>query len=133
MDVAFIRKDQRRRNGMDRRARLFVVMADGGRDDCDIVVVHAEFLQDLPRHQRAAVRVIGSVDGISDVVHVAGDLRKFDRLFVIAQLPQNHPRVVCGFSRVRLRMVRVSQRAEHGIAGCDICIDFLIVPDVDKP
>ena len=74
--VALICQDQRRRNRADRRRRLLIVMPDGGDNLCGLVRRKAQTRQNIEGEARAVLRVVMAVDEISDIVHIACDLRE---------------------------------------------------------
>ena len=73
--------------------------------------------------------MMGPVDGIADIMHVSGDLGKFNLMLRISEPFQDLPCLMRHMHTVRLGMVCKAQQAQIGVSFFQICIDFLILPD----
>ena len=73
-----------------------------------------------------------AVDGVANVVHVAGDLGQFPRAFGIAQRFQNVRRLHGGAGDVGERMLRIADGVHHLVRSADIGVDFRIVFNIFK-
>ena len=74
--VALVGEYERGGDLVDGRAGTLVVVADGGDDLGDLLGWHAHVVEYAEGHHRAGERMLVAVDGVADVVHVAGDFGK---------------------------------------------------------
>ena len=85
-------------------------MPNGRNDGCTICKRHIHPPQDVICKERAILGMVFTIDCISDIMHISGDLRKFDLRVSMSELlqqicrPLSHQRAMC------LRMLRIAKR-----------------------
>ena len=124
--IRLIRKDERRRQRIDRHARALIVIADGRHDSRHILSGTAETRQDLEGHHRAALRVIDPVDQIADIVQIARDLRQLHRVGVVAEGFEN---IACGLrhvGHVGKAVLRIAERDQRLVRLLNISADRFV-------
>ena len=84
-DVGFVRQNQRRRHGTDRRTCPLVVVANGSDHLGNVQGVHMQMVQQAEGHHRPALRMVDAVDQVANVVEVGRDL---DQLHLPGGVPQ---------------------------------------------
>ena len=85
VDIGLVGDDECSGNRRRRRAPLLLMVADGVHDQRALFRRHAHARQYAPRHQTAAQRMIFTVNGVADVVQIAGDVGQLMRAPVVAQ------------------------------------------------
>ena len=133
--AAYIRlvcQNQRRGNRVHRGSRLFVVVADCRDDGRDFVGLHAHIAQNRHRHNRAVVRMIGSVHTVSDIVHIARNACQLHRPRRIIQLFQNLCRRIGYLCRMPDRMLCKAQHAQIRVTLFDIRPNLSVLFNIFK-
>ena len=129
-DVGLVRQNERRRHRIDRHAGALVVIADGRRDECDLLRLEAHVVENAEGHDRAALAVIDAVDQIADVVEIARDLRQLHHPLRIAQRLQDIACLFRNSSHMRKAVLREAKGAQGSVGLRDIGMDRLVLADL---
>ena len=70
----------------------------------------------MERHEGPCMGMVYAVDTVPQIVHITGNAHKFHHVGVIAELLQDFAGRDGHFSRMLLRMVRISQGIEDLVA-----------------
>ena len=130
MHVCFIRKDERRRDVADGKPLVFVVVSDRHHHFRRFHVRHAHARQYFVREERAALRVIGAVDAVADIVQISGDFRKFHPAFVRADALKDLARPLADDARMSDRMFGKAKRFDLAFRHIHDRFNFLVVSAV---
>lgn len=128
--VGFVGDDERRRYHVLRIPRGFIMVADGGNYGDPVFNGHVRVLQQVVGQKCPVLRMMGPVNRIPDVVHVPGDFRQLDFLLGVAEPLQDFSRLLSYLHAVGLRVIRKTQLSQVGVSLLQICVDFLVLPDV---
>ena len=88
-DIRFVSQNQGCRQGVDGDSGTFVVVANGGDHEGDLIGREAHVIQDPERHNSTALAVFHSVYKIADVVKISRNFGEFHHPVRISQSFQN--------------------------------------------
>ena len=106
------------------------MIADGRRDERDLLRLKAHVVENAERHDCAALAVIDAVDQIADVVEIACDLCQLHHPLRIAQRLQDIARLLCNSGHMRKAVLREAKGAQGSIGLRDIGMDRLVLADL---
>lgn len=87
--IGFVGQNQSGTYHIHSSAGILIVMTDGGGHGDGVFQRHSQTFQNLEGENRAAVRMVISIDAVSDIVHITSNLGQFDLMFVISQIFQD--------------------------------------------
>ena len=127
VSVRLVGDDERRRDGVDDPADLLFVIADRSADLAYVVEIHAHIAQYRIAERCGGDAVVFAVDHIAHVVDIACDLGELARLFVIAELCQDHVRGTRHIADVPQTVFGIVHHAEHMPRLADERLDLGVV------
>ena len=120
--IRLIRENQRRRDGAHGLSVALIVVADRTDDRGNVFGRYVHAVQDAKRHQRTGLRVIHTVDDISEIMHPRRGQRQIHRVLIEAQLLQNIRRPLTHHAHMREAVLREMQRLHR----------LVLLPDVGR-
>ena len=87
-DIGIVGENQGRRYRIDRNRRALVVVAYSGDYRRDVIGGRTHVVEYAESHYRAALRMVGTVDDVSDIVQITGDFRELCVTLRIAELQE---------------------------------------------
>lgn len=128
--VCLVRDDERGSQIADGQALALVVISDRHHDLRRLFVLHAHAGEDLISQQRPALRVVGAVDAVADIVQIPRDAHEFHAALFGADLLQYIPRPFADDARMADGMLGKAQRLDLALRDGHDDFYFLVVFNV---
>ena len=128
--IRLVGQNQRCGDRIDRKCGGFVMVADGGDDSRDIFRIRAHLVKNPERHDRAALRVIDSVDNIADIMQVSRHARKLCLTFAVSEHPKDAAGAVRYLDDVGEAVFRIAKRDERFVRFQNVGSDRFIIPQI---
>ena len=99
------------------------MITDGRYDSGNIGRITIHIIQNAPRHDSTRLRVIFSVDQVTNIVQIAGDLCQFNGMVVVAHSLKNIPGDICRMDYMCKAVFRKAKRYKRLVCTGYICSD----------
>ena len=124
--IAFIRQDQCGGHWAYRHAGAFIVVADGGNNNGDLLRGKAQVIQNTERHHGAALAVVHPVHQVSDIVQIPCDFGKLHRALRVSQRLQDITRFFRHERYMGKAVLGIAQRHQRSVRLPDIGINRFV-------